>query len=413
MVIAEDSRGRIFIATESGGVNMIISESLLSDSLAFRHYNMQNGLPSDITLSVVSFGGKMLIVGNSMIAELSPDDGTLRTFDSRFLRFPCRFSDAHPVRLPDGRWLFGLQDGAFAVSADALRRSEFVPPIAITGILVQNENVIPAANAMDTLTLSPDGRDVLIRFAALDYTDTESLEYAFRLCGEDLDSTWNNIGRNNSVTLLDLVPGEYNLQIRSTNADGVWMDNVRNLAIIVVPKFTETAFAKFLLVILILAVTSAVVYTVLYIRRIHRNQREMLEAYLALLNRTDGEQPDMEALEAPIVAKVSSEDDRLMKRLTAFVDQRIGDSDVTIGDMADAEAKSRSGLQRKMKQMLGITPLDFLREARIKRASHLLLTTNDSVSEIAFSCGFSDPKYFSRTFKSSMGMSPKEYREKV
>ncbi len=412
MDIVEDKRGRIFVATESGGVNMIMSANLLDDMLAFRHYNMQSGLASDITLSVVAFDERLLVVGNSMITELNPDNGILRTFDSRFLRFSCRFSDAHPVCLPDGRWLFGLHNGAFAVRPEVLRRSDFVPPIAITSIYVQNVKELLAANSLDTLVLNPDGRDAMIRFAALDYVDAEALEYAFRLCGEDADSTWNYIGRNTSVPLLDLVPGEYRLQIRSTNADGVWVDNARNLVIVVVPKFTETVFAKVLLIIILLLVLSATVYTVLYIRRIHRNQRELLEAYLALLNKTDEEPVDVEAQEKPLRSNISSEDDMLMKRITAFVDQHIADTDITIGDMADAVAMSRSGLQRKMKQMLGVTPLDFLREARIKRACHLLIATETTVAEIAFECGFSDPKYFSRTFKASVGASPREYRDR-
>ena len=78
--------------------------------------------------------------------------------------------------------------------------------------------------------------------------------------------------------------------------------------------------------------------------------------------------------------------------------------------MAEAAAVSRSGLQRKMKQIMGVTPVDFLKEARIKHACKLLDTTQKSVSEIAFACGFSDPKYFSRCFKASTGKSPTEYR---
>ena len=78
--------------------------------------------------------------------------------------------------------------------------------------------------------------------------------------------------------------------------------------------------------------------------------------------------------------------------------------------MADAVAMSRSVLQRKMKQVMGVSPLDFIKEARIKHACHLLSTTTMPVSDVAFACGYSDPKYFSRSFKASTGKSPKEWR---
>ncbi len=407
MDIAEDSLGRIFIATESGGINMIETEDYYSNTLEFKHFNMNNGLASDITLSILPVGDNLFVVGNSMLMGLNPDSGVVNIYDSHFLRYDCRFSDAHPVCLPDGRWLFGLMDGAFAVHPENLRRSDFVPPIAFTGISVENENFLMDVNALDTLVLMPESRDMTIRFAALDYVDNNGLEYAFRLIGEDEENEWTNLGRNNTVTLLDMLPGEYLLQVRSTNADGVWTENTRNLTIIVEPKFIETVWAKMLFTLIVIILLSGIVYTVVYIRRIHRKQRETLEAYLALLNKS----VEHEAVADEKPLKVSDEDNRLMLQVTAFVDANLSNADVSIGDMANALAMSRSGLQRRVKQVLGITPLDFLREARIKRACLLLKTSEMTVSEVAFACGFSDPKYFSRTFKSSFGVSPKDYRE--
>ncbi len=95
----------------------------------------------------------------------------------------------------------------------------------------------------------------------------------------------------------------------------------------------------------------------------------------------------------------------------AFIEDHLSDSDVNVGDMAAAAATSRSGLQRKLKQAMGITPQDLLREARIKHACLLLGNSDKTVAEVAYACGFTDPKYFSRCFKQSTGHSPTEYRE--
>ena len=100
----------------------------------------------------------------------------------------------------------------------------------------------------------------------------------------------------------------------------------------------------------------------------------------------------------------------MLQRVMQFVEENIANSDVNVGDMASAAAVSRSGLQRKVKQAMGITPQDLLREARIKRACQLLRQTDKTVAEVAYACGFSDPKYFSRSFKQSTGMSPTEYK---
>ena len=101
----------------------------------------------------------------------------------------------------------------------------------------------------------------------------------------------------------------------------------------------------------------------------------------------------------------------MLERVMKFVEENISNSDVSVGDMAEAAAVSRSGLQRKLKQAMGVTPQDLLKEARIKQACRLLSETSKNISEIAYACGFSDPKYFSRSFKQSTGLSPTEYRE--
>ena len=69
-----------------------------------------------------------------------------------------------------------------------------------------------------------------------------------------------------------------------------------------------------------------------------------------------------------------------------------------------------AGLQRKLKQTMGITPQELLSEARIKHACKLLRTSEKTVAEVAYACGFSDPKYFSKCFKQSTGKTPSEYK---
>jgi AraC-like DNA-binding protein len=95
-----------------------------------------------------------------------------------------------------------------------------------------------------------------------------------------------------------------------------------------------------------------------------------------------------------------------------YVEENLSNSDANVGDMAAAAAVSRSGLLRKLKQTMGITPQELLSEARIKHACQLLARTDKNVSEIAYFCGFTDPKYFSRCFRQSQGCTPSEYREK-
>ena len=141
-----------------------------------------------------------------------------------------------------------------------------------------------------------------------------------------------------------------------------------------------------------------------------------LKAYLALIEmnnhkeQSNGitiEKGETELLEE---AKIKAADDVFMRRIVSFVEHHMADPDASIDKMADAAATSRAGLNRKIKAILGITPMDFLREVRLQRACTMLQDRNISINDVARSCGFADARYFSRTFKSKKGITPSEYR---
>jgi AraC-like DNA-binding protein len=87
------------------------------------------------------------------------------------------------------------------------------------------------------------------------------------------------------------------------------------------------------------------------------------------------------------------------------------DSDLSIDDLAAYMNLSRTQLYRKVKAVTGSSPVELLRTTRLKRAYELLLTTDKSVSEVAYAVGFSAPSYFTKCFKDEYGMVPGEVRK--
>ena len=411
MFVAEDSHHRLFACTESGGVNQIISDNLLDDELEFRHFDVSTGLSSDITLSAVESGDKLLIICNNQMILLDPDKNQSDSYDTHYWGSMLRFSDAVPTLLPDGRRIIGLQNGAITLQPDQIKKSDDVPPIALTSISIHGDSLNLAVNGLDTLFIKTrEDRDVAISFSALDYRGGGIIHYAYQM-GED--KGWVNIGKDHTTTFLNLQPGTYQLKIRSTNSDGVWVDNTRTLTIIVKPTFWETRWAQLLYILLFLAVVWAVIHTYRYIRHIKRQQQETHEAYLALLNASVSQEEskaDVQAEPMPVKPKMKPEDEAFMQRAMKFIEDHISDLDVNIGDMAEATATSRSGLNRKMKSILGVTPLDFIREARIRKAC-AMLSQGAMVKDVAYACGFSDVIYFRKCFKAEIGKAPSEYRE--
>lgn len=105
--------------------------------------------------------------------------------------------------------------------------------------------------------------------------------------------------------------------------------------------------------------------------------------------------------------------DATTARILKYVTEHIDSPDLKIDDIADAMGMSRSVLYLKIKQQLGMTPIDFVRHVRIMRACELLKDTDEALSSVAFAVGFSDPKYFSKVFKRETGIVPTEYRERT
>ena len=109
----------------------------------------------------------------------------------------------------------------------------------------------------DTLTLSPSERSVSVHFAAIDYNSPGMVRHAFRLIPSSSkkdDIPWNHIGTDRTITLLDLPPGCYVLEIRCTDSDGQWVGNIRSLTLMVTPTFWESTTGRLLITLIALLI---------------------------------------------------------------------------------------------------------------------------------------------------------------
>lgn len=103
-------------------------------------------------------------------------------------------------------------------------------------------------------------------------------------------------------------------------------------------------------------------------------------------------------------------DAEFAEALTNVIKQRYGDAELRIEDLVAATGCSKSLLHKKTQCLMGTTPGDLLRTYRLNVARELLAAkTNDlTVKQVAFECGFNDPRYFARCFQQAFGISPSE-----
>ncbi len=110
--------------------------------------------------------------------------------------------------------------------------------------------------------------------------------------------------------------------------------------------------------------------------------------------------------------KVKGNDEALLERVHKVLEQRIDEEDMNVDVLAEAVGVSRTHLYRRMKNRLDVSPSDYIRNIRLKKACELLKNDDLDITQISYALGFSSQSQFSTTFKRFMGMTPSEYRSK-
>ncbi len=102
--------------------------------------------------------------------------------------------------------------------------------------------------------------------------------------------------------------------------------------------------------------------------------------------------------------------DTFMQQVITIINEEIDNENFSVEAMAKQLHLSRVQLFRKIKALTDLTPTLLIRQVRLQKAQQLLRESDQSISEIAYACGFKDPAYFSRVYKERFGQKPSEDR---
>lgn len=124
-----------------------------------------------------------------------------------------------------------------------------------------------------------------------------------------------------------------------------------------------------------------------------------------MLTRTYRETPSVPAA----TLAVSTVDDIFLKKFSTYLEENITNEALSVEMLASEMGMSTSSLYRKVKGLSGLTPVDFIKVTRLKKAVLLMQNGENRINEIAFRTGFSSPAYFSTCFQKQYGKSPSEF----
>ena len=363
----------------SFGAGLLLLDSANPDS-GFKSYTTNDGLLSDYVLSTIEDdAGNIWITTQGGLNRLNPQTGSLIGFPYDRIGHPMRFNEGQPLRAQNGDLYFNTTGGILYFDPKEISNSDFVPDMVIQAFYVSGIRHRIAKG--EPVRISPtDG--IRAQFAAVDLTAPEQVLYSYKLDGRDKE--WIHLGHQATVSIPPLKPGKYTLRIRSTNGNGLEVDNERAVVIQVRNTFLHSGWAALLFVLAAVAV-------------------------MFLLTRT--KKNGNGAGEDPLTRGLHGDDLRFVKDFRAFLESRLDDGSLEVPQMCEAMNVSRSVLFEKCRTLLETTPAIFLRRLRLERAKALIREGGRTMAGISYAVGFNDPHYFSKIFKQEFGMTPTEYRD--
>ncbi|MCD8042155.1 MAG: response regulator [Tannerellaceae bacterium] len=281
--------GEVYLATFGGGLNRV-TDGLDPEKIRFTTYTVQDGLPGNVLLSMQEdTGNKIWISSENGLCRFNPGTSVAEAYDDTHFNFHATFNEAASLCLRNGEMLFGAMTGVVSFRPGAIRKSTFIPPVVFTGFLLGNEEITPGTGSLlqvipdetHHIWLKPDRKIFTLQYAALDMKAPEKIQYAYKL--EGFDQEWNYVDKLRSVTYINLPKGDYRFLVRSTNAEGVWVDNIREMQVTILPTFRETPWGILLFVVLIfltIFVAVAILFTIYRLKHKVRMEQQISDIKL-------------------------------------------------------------------------------------------------------------------------------------
>lgn len=244
----------IYCYCYGGGLCKLVSSNLLSDELRFRSFGKET---SPLARALIEDKNHNIWIGSETdITLFDVHDQTFESFGETFFNRSFNYSECLPVTDRQGDILMGTEGGMLVFSPDSIVKQTYEAPIVVTGIKYSEDNLSHVLSDADYLEIPTRRRNFTISFAALDYTNSLDIEYAYKLD----DNQWYYIGKKNSVSFVSLPAGKYQFQIKATNGDGIWMNTVKTVTLQVLPTFWETGWAKAFYLVVVLVISLAIGY---------------------------------------------------------------------------------------------------------------------------------------------------------
>lgn len=293
--IFESSTGDIWLGT-GRGINRIIpskkqslAEALRNKEFQFQEYTEKDGLPGGIVYKICEDShGDLWLGTNRGVCRLSVKDNEVTVFRGSN-EFPSNSFENFDIKLDKktGYLFLSNPNGITYFHPDSLYIDAKERYVQFTYLEIQNQRIEPESEINGRFVLEKDiayASRVEIRYdekmiafgiTANQYSSLNKVKYAYRLLG--YDDVWIEVDEiNPKISYMNLDPGSYTLQVKASNSDGFWSNQIKELKIQILPPYWLTTWAYlFYSIVLILLLLIFRRYSIIAVEQ--KNQMKIKE----------------------------------------------------------------------------------------------------------------------------------------
>ncbi|MBN2611210.1 MAG: response regulator [Bacteroidales bacterium] len=294
ITIHSDRYDTLWLGTMGGGLHKMISYPNKNTPPEFMIYTRENGLPSDVILSIEDDNnGNLWISTENGIAAFNRANQQFTYFDEYDGIDNSTFSEATSCRRASGEIIFGSLDGIYHFHPEKAAKRTINGNMVLTNLRLFNKDVRPedkgsplkyALSETSEITLRHNQNMFSIEYVTLDFVAQDKIEYAFILEGFDpAGSGWHYVKNQRIATYTNIPPGEYYFRVKYLNAGLEPTRPGAGLKIKILPPPWKTGWAYALYVLILLALLEAtrrIVTTMIRLRNRVVIEREMSDLKL-------------------------------------------------------------------------------------------------------------------------------------
>ena len=404
----------------------------MSEKPVMTVYSEKDGLADNQINGLILDGFYLWITTENGLSRLDTQTGELTSYGMNDGLKSMSFCENSIAKGSDGSIYLGLKGGGLSILRSSFVPNEYgnKPNVVISGYYSKDQ--FHSLSYSDTVTKDEKDTDFTLKFSDLSYGTGTAVTYESRIWPMEKD--WSPVFENDTHVKFGHIPGgKYRIQIRAVDKRGNVLSEDEKLL-----DVRPVLYKRFWFRLLALLLFALATYWIMlwYTRSINRKkdllqqevdrQTKELKEQKEELERKANELSEQNALlqrqnemiashNTMLASTLSNRESEFSTKLLEAIQKTYKDPDLDVYALADAMGMSRSLLNDKIQNMLGLSIAQFIRTYRLNVAKEMIsnATNNDmNISEIAYEVGFNDPKYFTRCFTKEFNATPSDLYRK-